>query len=161
MLCISAVEYDPQVSKGKTPLSVTFIIKTQHVFVFNMYDYYGIKNVFSNFFSNKLFIWRIASKKLNDGRNLCLEIARQRCCRGACQFSKRLEKSNLEYCGFEASRYLTVRRPSAYQIEARNKIQLNLTHVYFRLYIVDWSGAARTRNKLTISYRIGIVRAAL
>ena len=37
-LCTSAVEYNPQVSKGKTQVSLKFIIKIQHIYVFHMYD---------------------------------------------------------------------------------------------------------------------------
>ena len=39
---------------------------------------------------------------------------RQLCCRGACQILERLGKSKLESRGFETSRHLAVRRPSAY-----------------------------------------------
>ena len=38
---------------------------------------------------------------------------RQRCCRGACQISERLEKSKHEYCNLETSRDLAVRRLTA------------------------------------------------
>ena len=39
--------------------------------------------------------------------------SRQSCCRDACQISERLEMSKSESSGFESSRNLTVRRPSA------------------------------------------------
>ena len=38
MLRISAVEYNPKVSKGKTQVSLRFIIKIQHIYVFHMCD---------------------------------------------------------------------------------------------------------------------------
>ena len=44
---------------------------------------------------------------------------RQRCCRGACQISERLEKSKPESRDFETSRDLAVRRLTAQWIEAR------------------------------------------
>ena len=37
-LCTRAVEYNPWVSKGKTQVSLRFIIKIQHINVFHMYD---------------------------------------------------------------------------------------------------------------------------
>ena len=37
-LCTSAVEYNPQVSKGQTQVSLRFIIKIQHIDVFHVYD---------------------------------------------------------------------------------------------------------------------------
>ena len=36
-LCTSAVEYNPKVSKGKTPVSVRFIIKIQHIYVIHIW----------------------------------------------------------------------------------------------------------------------------
>ena len=37
-LCTRPVEYNPWVSKGKTQVSLRFIIKIQHINVFHMYD---------------------------------------------------------------------------------------------------------------------------
>ena len=68
----------PKFSEKKTPVSVRFIIKIQHIYVLHMHDYKKIPSVFWKFCqSEKWRMWRIASKKTNGGRDICLEIVKQ------------------------------------------------------------------------------------
>ena len=56
---------------------------------------------------------------LSSHRSDILQASRQHCCRGASQISELLKKSKPGSRGFETSRDLAVRRPSAWWIEAQ------------------------------------------
>ena len=108
---------DTNVSKLRISFVTNFLHKCHCRLVIRGFDLQGLSSL-----SGRTSCRQISCRQVSKPRDWMLKWSccsdiwqayRQCCCRCACKISERVEKSKPEYRGFDTSRDLVVRRPSA------------------------------------------------